>query len=125
MKRKILLFFSVLLVCLVFVSCTSQTDDLLPKEITAGTWIRTDENGFVEELNLSINGHFSYYYPDAGNAVGNYDLYDKYTYDKDDNIITLINCEDNKKTIKIPLVGYDEKMLKLKIDGKECIFTKK
>lgn len=86
-------------------------------------WTRHNEE-WDETLLFDDDGKFYYYYPDAGNAVDDYDLCDTYDYDETDGSIHL-NCEGTEIIDVLKVKELDEDILKLDFNGEIREFQKK
>ncbi len=125
---KKLLALTCVLFLLLFCGCEKKTDKKTQAKIEisapfAGkTWFFLDANrGSHDKLSLEKDGSFAYYC-EAGEPVGDSDLYDFYRYDeKNCEIILYNNYDDNEKTIKV--LSFNVSNLLLQIDGEIRDFT--
>lgn len=118
--RNAIIFFICLTV--VFVSAVTATVIILTKKdaaklsdpspcdfLTEGDWFKPDS---ITEENLIIrfhkNGEYAFFC-ECGEPVGNSDVYDHYSYDKEKNIIYLSGPESDIREIKV--VYYDDHFL--------------
>lgn len=110
-KRVIALICVVLLVVVILVVfCTPNKN--LGKEFIGYEW----ENG-SDVISFTKDGEFGYY-DNSGNPVDDYDLCDKYTYNEKTGKIKL-SCSGFFTSLfkNIKVVEYDDKILKLRING--------
>lgn len=103
---------------IVMTGCTQETQKEDNKESTGFTdkeWIFYDEVTAEHLcLNLSSDGSYSYHCQ-CGEPVGDSDLYDKYEYDSETGMITLLNDSDDA-TDEMKVLDYNEYHLMVEID---------
>ncbi len=90
------------------------------KYLIEGDWSRYDDN-IGEALNITFTEDGEYYYScDCGEPVGNSDIYDSYSYDKESKTIILSCCDGEKDEIRI--MYADDDYLMLSIEDEAHIF---
>lgn len=118
MKKKILIFMFIFTCMGTLCGCSASEapSDKMPADITDKTWFFYDDVTAENLcLNLGSDNSFSYYCQ-CGEPVGDSDLYDKYEYNADTEIITL-SGDDNEAVKKIKILRYNEYHLMLEIDN--------
>ena len=118
MKKYLLLLISILTCMGILWGCKApeKGSDNIPADIADKTWFFYDDVTAENLcLNLGSDNSFSYHCQ-CGEPVGDSDLYDKYEYNADTEIITL-SGDDNEAAKKIKILGYNEYHLMLEIDN--------
>ena len=115
MKKILLGIFCGLLVCALW-GCGEKEEITTPAPFSGKDWSFLDPaRGSHDRISFGEDGSFSYYC-DAGEPVGDSDLYDSYRYDGESSLITLYNGYDkNEKTVRV--LSYNVSHLLLEIDG--------
>lgn len=120
--KKYLSLFLACLFCISMMGCTGEnekpkapnnkedeiSEQNIPEFLYSHEWMHYDEN-CDEYINFNEEGEFSYHCA-CGSPVGDYDLYDSYSYDEAEKTIILSGEEDEK----IELLYNDENYLVLK-----------
>lgn len=116
MRNRTFILILSLILSINLVACTkSQTTNEVP-EFADKEWVFYDE-GAGEHLCMNIRSDGSYsYHCQCGEPVGDSDLYERYTYNADEGIITLSNDYD-KNTAEIKVLSFNDYHLMLEIDG--------
>lgn len=70
----------------------------------------------TEVLFFGEDGRFSYY-ETCGNPVGDYDMYDTYSYDAEKKIITAHGCDSTVEDKEIEVLRHVEGSLLVRVDG--------
>lgn len=123
MKRSIIMFFSILLCCLLFVGCTNKNETDNESSFMDISWTRDAEND-IETIRFSSEGDFTYYCS-CGNPVNDSDLCEGYTYDEETKTITLDCLEITDEMVtEIKVIKCNGKELHLDFDGETRIFVK-
>ncbi|WP_426348919.1 hypothetical protein ACPWSR_14375 [Alloiococcus sp. CFN-8] len=77
--------------------------------LTDASWVRYDDN-IGENINISFHENGEYFYNcDCGEPVGDSDIYDSYSYEPENYIITLSGPDG--ETSKIEVLYYDDNYL--------------
>ncbi len=98
--------------------CASSSDSITDDKFQTAqgkAWIRHEEE-WEETLLLDNDGTFYYYYPDAGNAVDDYDLCDTYEFRESDQSVHL-HCNGAGIVDIVRVKELSEKELKLDFNG--------
>lgn len=100
---------TVLLVIIVAVNCLAKDKSYELEFLTDASWVHYDDK-LGENLNISFheNGEYAYYC-DCGEPVGDSDIYDKYSYNPENHIITLSGLDGEASTIEV--LYYDDNYL--------------
>lgn len=117
MVKKILLFLTII-VCIGITGCEKGASYEDYKLLQNAEWEHYNSvTGEMEIISFSKKKEFSYHCV-CGEPVGDSDVYDKYSYTKEGNII--IKSLSDKKTIDV--LHIDEICLLIKMDGKVIEF---
>jgi len=116
-KRLYLLLITLLFLCVTGCTQTPVTEQSdITAEFADKEWLFYDEVTAEHLcLNLGSDGTYSYHCQ-CGEPVGDSDLYDKYEYDEETGIITLLSTSDDD-TSEIKVLGYNEYHLMVEIDN--------
>lgn len=109
--KKILMLLVVL--TLILTGCGGNKH---PEFLTEKSW-EYDNKICAESISFGEDGEFIYSEA-CGSPVGNYDVYDEYSYDEKTQTITLVPCEGNSDKELVKVLHYDEASLMLQIGGK-------
>jgi len=117
--KKVLLTLFVLIQAVLLAGCTQETqkeDNKDPVDFADKEWLFYNE-ATAEHLCLNFGSDGSYsYHCQCGEPVGNSDVYDKYEYDSQTDVITLFNDYDDE-TDEIKVLDYNEYHLMVEIDS--------
>lgn len=107
-KKNIIIISTIIILTIIFIFLILINSN---NPLKGTSWTRkTDED--VEYINFYDNGNFSYYFG-VGSPVDDYDLCDKYKYDKENKVINL-NCNKIiiiKDRIKVDYIADDKLIL--------------
>lgn len=115
--KKIVLMVCMLLVC-TLLGCGAEKEKASYSDAPFAdkNWTFLDvSRGSYDRISFGADGSYAYYC-DAGEPVGNSDLYDSYRYDEETSTITLYNEKDDDQDV-IEVLSYNDVHLLLKIDG--------
>lgn len=123
MKKRL---FAVICMLFIFSLCgcgeNTEKEAYDPAPFAGKDWTFFDISSVSHDrISFGEDGSFAYYC-DAGEPVGDSDLYDCYVYDKEDSSITLYNDYDENEKV-IDVLSYNASHLLLEIDGEIRDFT--